>query len=178
MHVKNYHPQYGDYHDLSRFRSSTFDVAFVVEALCYSTRKEKVLAEVFHVLRGGGLFVVFDGYVAPRIEVEDETAIQLTEKGMAVPKFESYDSFVRKAKQAGFKITHEENVSSYVVPTMERFSKLASIFFGFPRLARFVAKLLPKEFAYNAVSGFLMPELVKSGLAQYMITVLKKEITK
>ena len=102
-------------------------------------------------------------------------ALRLTEKGMAVPKFESYESFIKKATDSGFSVIHEENVSTYVIPTMERFAKLATKFFRFPRLARLVSKILPREFTYNAVSGFLMPELVRSGSAQYMITILKKK---
>src|SRR3989338_2696408 len=60
--VKNYHPALGDYHDLKRFNDATFDVVFILEALCYSMRKETVLREVHRVLKDGGLFIVFDGY--------------------------------------------------------------------------------------------------------------------
>ncbi len=60
--VNNYHPEFGDYHDLSRFENRSFDIVFVVEALCYSTDKDKVLAEVYRVLKKGGVFIIFDGY--------------------------------------------------------------------------------------------------------------------
>ena len=91
--LKNFTPTIGDYHDLSKFGSDFFDVVFVVEALCYSTQKEKVLSEVFRVLKKGGKFIIFDGYLnkleANLNEIEQK-ACKLTERGMAVSKFEIY----------------------------------------------------------------------------------------
>jgi len=54
--IPNLHLQLGDYHDLSAFEDNAYDIAFVIEALCYSTNKLQVLREVKKKLRRGGTF--------------------------------------------------------------------------------------------------------------------------
>lgn len=174
--VKNYVPQKGDYHDLSRFESASFDLVYVVEALCYSTRKEVILAEVYRVLRPGGLFIVFDGYQKKReaeLTEDEKVAGMLVEKGMALPDFEEYASF--RAKAAGrFIIMHEEDLSPFIVPTMRRLERRSRMLFTHPRLAHGVSAILPPILLNNAVSMHLMPAAMEDGLYCYMLTVLKK----
>ena len=57
---------------------------------------------------------------------------------------------------------------------MEKFERLANRLFNSPLLAKIIVKILPKEFTYNAISGYLMPTLIKMGVAAYIITILKK----
>ncbi|MBU4300687.1 class I SAM-dependent methyltransferase [archaeon] len=176
--VHNYYPDFGDYHDLSRFKNETFDIVFVVEALCYSTDKNKVLAEAYRVLKKDGVFIIFDGYSNKNLNQllhEERIALQLAGKGMAMEKFESYRSFIRKAKKEKFKIDFEENVSQFVLPNMERFEKKAASFFKRPKTAKILSRILPKEFTYNIISGYLSTTLMRQNICNYMITVLKKE---
>jgi ubiquinone/menaquinone biosynthesis C-methylase UbiE len=174
--AKNYHPDFGDYHDLSRFNDETFDIVFVVEALCYSTNKNKVLAEVYRVLKKGGFFIIFDGYSSKKQLTDNEKiALKLAEKGMALEKFESYESFIGKAKKEKFKVNFEEDVSKFVLPTMERFEKKAASFFKRNKTARLLSMILPKEFTYNIISGYLSTTLMRDNICIYMITVLSKE---
>lgn len=175
--VSNYHPDFGDYHDLKKYSADMFDVVFVVEALCYSTTKEKVLSEVSRVLRPGGFFVIFDGYSNKKtneLTPDELLAKQLTEHGMAITEFETYYDFKEKISNSGLKIEFEENLSLYVLPTMQKFERIASVFFGFPILPKIITKVLPYEFTYNSISGYLMPLLIKLGLNSYWVTVLQK----
>lgn len=175
--VGNYFPGFGDYHDLSKFESEKFDIVFVVEALCYSMNKDKVLAEVYRVLKKNGVFIIFDGYSnkkTDQLSSDEIIASRLTEKGMAVEKFESYDSLINKVKENKFKIEFEENVSRFVIPTMDRFEKKAALFFKFPKLAKLSLQVFPKEFLYNAISGYLSSTLMRMNVCSYMITILKK----
>ena len=64
------------------------------------------------------------------------------------------------------------------MPTLKKFEKLANIFFNHSRLAKIIVRLLPKEFTQNAISGYLMPDLIKIGLGCYFITILKKQIVR
>jgi len=50
----NYFPKLGDYHNLSGFKENSFDLVFVVEALCHSEDKGRVFEEVSRVLKNGG----------------------------------------------------------------------------------------------------------------------------
>ncbi len=175
--LKNYHPELGDYHDLSRYKDATYDVAYQVEALCYSKDKEKVFRELWRVLKPGGVFIMFDGYsVADRSTLSEKelAAAEITEKGMAVPIFEQFDSVIEKAKSVGFKIEYDEDASMLIMPTLRRFERLADFYFAHPEIARRARKFLPDTFTLNAVAGYLMPNLIEQGIARYGITVLRK----
>jgi len=173
--VKNYFPSQGNYQDLSSFEDSSFSICFVVEALCYSVDKKTVLREVYRVLKKGGYFIVIDSYKSDKqLSSSEFTASRLTEKGMALDSFEKYSSFTKKAKDVGFVVELEEDVSKYVIPNMERLEKVAAHIFKHPHLAKTLVKILPNELVYNAISGYLMPSLIKGGVAKYYIDVLKK----
>lgn len=148
----------------------------MIEALCHSTDKNKVFAEAWRVLKNNGVFIIIDGYSNKNQMTEDEKiALLLVVKGMALESFEYYDSVVNKARENKFKVEFEEDVSKFVLPTMERFERKATKFFRFPMLAKFTAKIFPKEFLYNAIAGYLSAMLVETGVCSYMITVFKKE---
>lgn len=175
--LHNYHPILGDYHDLSKYSNKSIDIVFVIEALCYSMEKEQVLKEVKRVLEKNGVFIILDGYIKKdRFEMSKNEALacRLTEVGMAVNEFEDYVSVINKAKKLGFKVLSSEDVSQFIMPTLKRFEKLAKRFFQHPQLAKVISKFFSKEFTYNAISGFLMPNLVALNLGSYYITVLKK----
>ncbi len=174
--VNNFYPDFGDYHDLSKFKNETFDVIFVIEALCHSVDKNKVFAEAHRVLKQNGVFIIIDGYANKDQMTNDEKiALRLVEKGMALESFEFYKSILDKAKENKFKIEFEENVSKFVLPTMKRFERKAIKFFRFPKLAKVTSMIFPKEFIYNAIAGYLSVILVKTGVCNYMITVLRKD---
>lgn len=131
----NFFPEYGDYHNLSKFKNESFDVIFIIEALCHSLAKEKVLQEVYRILKKDGVFIVIDGYQGKEdisLSDDERLAINLAARGMAVIEPEFYADFIKKAKKEKFSVFNEENVSLYVLPTMRRFEKLVSRFFKFP----------------------------------------------
>lgn len=173
--VKNYFPEKGDYHDLKQYTADTFDLVFEVESLCYSTGKKQVLVEVSRVLKQNGIFILFDGYRNEMsLNTAERIACSLVEKGMALEKLEHYENFKKTVLDTGFIIESEENVSKYVLPTMSRFERLASSFFSMPKTAKLISWILPKEFLYNIISGYLMPDLINQKIAVHMITILRK----
>jgi len=164
-----------DFHNLKIFESSYFQIVFIIEALCYSRSPGVVLDEVYRVMKKGGYFVIFDGYrVKEDFGKEESTAIQLTEKGMAVERFGIYKDLLRTAKKSRFRVVRTEDFSERIVPTLERFEKRAAVFFHRPRLARIVKKPLPELFLYNAISGYLLVTLIKENIVSYKMTVLRK----
>jgi ubiquinone/menaquinone biosynthesis C-methylase UbiE len=173
--VKNYHPEPGDYHNLTIYKDNSMNIVFVIEALCHSTHKERVLSEVHRVLKDDGLFIIIDGYRAidPRSQKE-EVAMKLIEKSMALEIFEQYESFKSKTLESGFAIIKDENLSQYILPTLKRFENLARKYFSHKFLAKILYMILPNEVINNAAAGYLMPEAVQMGLFTYQLTVLKK----
>jgi ubiquinone/menaquinone biosynthesis C-methylase UbiE len=172
--IPNFSAEPGDFHDLGKFEENSFDIVFIVEALCHSRTPQKVLSEVRRVLKPEGHFIVFDGYAGQReLSPDEKLAASITGHGMAVAEFFSYDHFKSIADSVGFAVAEEEDLSPYVIPTMRRFEKLAEKFFSHPRIGRILARLLPQEFTYNAVSGMLMPLLFEEKVFEYWVTAFR-----
>lgn len=175
--LNNYHPLKGDYHNLSQYKDDSIDIVFEVEAVCYSQNKEKVFKEVKRVLKKGGVFILLDGYLKTsrtKLSKNELLAIQITEKGMAVPAFELYRDVVKKAEKVGLNLLEDEDVSRFIMPTLKRFERLARYFFSISLVARFVIKVFPLPLVANAISGYLMPDIIKLNLGCYFVTIFKK----
>jgi len=174
--IKNYFPEKGDFHDLSRYSDSSVDIVFEIEAFCYSMDESKVFKEVQRILRPGGLFIMLNGYrggqtLSPQIE----TACSLVEKGMAIERLDSYPELIHVAQREGFSLKYEEDASEFIQPCLSRFEKLARRFFSHYWLSILPIRLAPQVVTYNLISGFLMLEAFDSGALRYMITVLEKK---
>lgn len=176
--VHNLHVSYGDYHKLDTFPSEKFDIVFVIEALCHSNNKEIVAKEVYKILKNGGIFIVIDGYLNKKVEelTKDELlAKQLTEKGMVVSNFEYINNVKDKIKSVGFNLVEEKDYSQNIIPSLERFEKLAgNTIFKYKIIGKIVDRILPNEITFNAVSGYLMPTLIRNDIACYKLLTFKK----
>jgi len=176
--VRNLEMNYGDFHNLNKYAPKKFDVVFVIEALCHSDKKEIVAKEVFRVLKNGGKFIVFDGYLnktSIKLNKEELLAKQLTEKGMMVNNFENIDDAKQKIISIGLNLVEEKDYSENIIPNLEKFEKLAeNTIFKFPILGKFISRVLPSEIIFNAVSGYLIPTLIRNGVANYKLLVFQK----
>lgn len=176
--VRNLEIGLGDYHNLGKYTSEKFDIVFTIEALCHSSRKGIVAKEVFRVLKNGGLFIVFDGYLNKtliELSKEELLAKQLTEKGMTVNNFENVDEIKQKIVSTGLQLIEEKDYSKNIIPSLEKFERLAgNTIFKHPLLGKVINKILPNEITFNAVSGYLMPTLIRDGMASYKLLVFQK----
>jgi ubiquinone/menaquinone biosynthesis C-methylase UbiE len=176
--ASNFFPEECDYHDLSRYSNGQFGIVFAIESLCHSVRKEKVFKEVRRVLQSRGIFIVIDGYLGraeEQLTGNEQLAKKLMERGMMVEHFEYHKNVKEKIGQNRFKIVEEEDTTRFIIPTIKRFESLASkTLFNYPNLGRLIVKLLPREFTANAISAYLMPVLIKLGIAKYTILVVQK----
>ncbi len=177
--LKNFHPKEGDYHNLSNYPGDSFDVIFVVEALCHSTNKKQVFSEVRKLLKNKGVFIIFDGYRGKKehlLTKEELLAIRLTEKGMTVPSFDYYEDFKNKLFKSGFKILEEQDVSLLIMPTLKKFEAQAKLYFKVPPfLLRMINRFFSPVFINNIISGYLLATLEKLQLSKYMILAASKE---
>lgn len=169
----------GNYHDLSRFDDKSFDVVYIIEALCHSGDKKIVMQEVSRVLKSGGIFIIFDGYASKNRSsmTERERLVSDLTFGsiMVTNKDHSYIDLLNNLQSSGFKVLKDENLSKYVLPTMERFEKKAMKYFQKPIYSKVLNALLPNEVTGNAVAAYLMPLSVKAGLHEYWVTVSEKK---
>lgn len=167
----------GDYHNLTKFKDTSFDLVFAIESLCYAKNIAKVLSEVKRVLKPNGYFLVFDGYNKKKLKELEKTELQaakLTATSMAVDEFHYLPSFQSAVRKAGLKIVEEIDLSKKVIPTMRRFERLSRAFIKLGVVGKAIAKILPDMFVRNAVAGYLMPELTEQGITTYYKHVLQK----
>lgn len=94
---------------------------------------------------------------------------------MAVNDIKYFDDFKKISENQGFEVVNVEDVSAKTIPTMRRFERYANGFFRTGFIAKILLKLLPKKFTWNILSGYLLPEIMRSGLGSYKILLLRKK---
>jgi len=164
-----------DFHDLP-FWDDSQDLVYIIESLCHSNDKRKVLQEIQRVLKKWWICIIIDWYAAKNklnMSKKELLSMKLTAKWMAVDNFEDYDSFRSTCKDV-FQIIKEDNVSKKILPTTDRFKKLSKRFLNTWILAKFLISVLPHYFTMNAVSWTLISGLIREWIASYWITVIKK----
>lgn len=176
--LKNFFPREGDYHDLRYYPSKSFDIVFIIEALCHSNNKKRVFNEVKRVLKNNGVFIIFDGYSGKPTSMmngEELLAIRLTEKCMFIPNFDYYPDFKDKLIKSGFVTIREEDTTHLIIPNLKKFERMAKFFLAYSIVTKIIYRIFPSVVANNLISAFLMITLCKLGIAKYMILVISKE---
>ncbi len=168
---------FGDYHDLRQFEDNSYDIVFVIEALCYSTDKSRVLREVRKKLRDGGLFIVIDGYQRDRakpLSSSEEAMWGLIAKSLACETIERVD-VVEDYMQKEFSVVVAQDLTERVWPSLFRFEPLARFYFSHPAFARAVNTFVPHDVVKNTVHILLLPISVQRQIGCYFIHVLQKD---
>lgn len=168
----------GDYHDLSNFEDYSYDVVFVIEALCYSTNKQQVLSEVKKKLRKGGILIVFDVYQSDRaspLTRSEEVMWELIAKGVAAKKFERV-SDVETYMRALYSIVLAKDFSPCILPSFDRQEALVRFYFSHPIAAKAVNAFLPFEVVKNAAVVLLIPTSIRRQIKCYYLHVLKNDL--
>jgi ubiquinone/menaquinone biosynthesis C-methylase UbiE len=176
--LKNTFFEFGDYHDLSQYKSGFFDVIFIMEALCHSDNKGRVLNEMFRVLKSEGKVIIYDGYFGKAFEKlsgPEKIASKLTSRGMAVAEFGDLKKVENQINQAGFEVVEKKSLSKEVYPTMVRFERMSSIFFENKFFGKVIKTFVPEKFVRNSISGYLMPTLLQNGVAVYYRHILERK---
>ena len=175
--IPNLRFSFGDYHSLSQFEDNSYDIIFVIEALCYSTQKLAVLREVKRKLKKGGFFLVFDPYtrnrVIPLSESED-TMWKLIYRGSALETFERVDE-VEDAMRKEFSIVIYWDLSPYVLPSLEVQESKVRPYFNHPAVARATNKIFPFDVVKHLPQILLMPTSVRRHIGCYYLHVLKND---
>ena len=175
--IPNVRFQFGDYHDLSAFKDSAYDIVFVIEALCYSTNKLQVLREVKKKLKRDGLFIVIDAYRRDRatpLSPSEKTMQKLIEMSWSLDKFE-YIKDVEGYMRQEYSIAEANDFSQCVLPSATRIARKFHYYFAHPMFARVVNKLLPFDVAKGFIAAYLYPTSSRRQIACYYIHVLKND---
>jgi arsenite methyltransferase len=175
--LQNLHFYFGDYHDLSQFEDDAYDIVFVIEALCYSTKKPEVLREVKRKLKNGGLFIVFDAYTRNRaspLTESEETMWKLIYRGSALETFECVDA-VQDAMRGEFSVLTAKDLTMCVLPSLEGQESKIRPYFNHPIVAKAINKALPFDAAKHLPMVLLMPTSVRRQIGCYYLHVLQKD---
>jgi ubiquinone/menaquinone biosynthesis C-methylase UbiE len=175
--IPNAHFQLGDYHDLSAFEDDAYDIAFVVEALCYSANKLQVLREVKKKLKRDGLFIVIDGYQNNRatpLSPSESMMWKLIESGFVLKKLECIKD-VEGYMLEGYSIVAAQDVTQYVLPSMLNHERKGKDAFNHPMFGGIFKKLWPFEFVKNIMVVYLLPTSIRRQIFCYYIHVLKND---
>jgi len=169
----------GDYHDLSRFEDGTYDIAFMVETLCFSKDKPRVLREVKKKLKTNGLFIILDAYYtndAWPLTQSEYIMCQLVTKSMAVDRFERLDDFEGYLRQE-FSIAVSKDLSANVLPFYVYFENRRDLrfYFNHPFFAKTVNKILPPVVVRNFIVVLLTATTLRGQLSCYYLHVLRND---
>lgn len=166
----------GDYNNLSGLKQK-FNTVFAIETICHSNSLSNTLQETYSIMSPGAKLIIFDGYYLKnfsKLDQELKQACNLTEHGMAVDHFHELENLRKEIKNTGFKILKESDFSNNILPSLHRFENLTKLYFKYPIIFKITNYLCPEMIARNAISGYLMPELIKSKVAGYYMHILEK----
>lgn len=175
--LSNLNFSYGDFHSIN-FDDSTFDIIFELESVCHSDNPEQLLKEVYRILKKEGKFILYEGFRSPnfenRSELQKKMAL-LIEKSMAVPKGYEINKWLELAKEIGFEVKENTDISEAIMPNLIRFHRLARKYFKYTFLSKIISAILPNNLIKNTIAGLLMPFSIKQKVQTYNRIILVKK---
>jgi tocopherol O-methyltransferase len=158
----------------TNFPSNTFDVVWAIESVSHAEEKQKFLNEMFRILKPGGKIILADFFAVKEMQGEDLHAMQSWAHAWAVPAFEEKNTFLQKAKLAGFDSIEAKDISTHVERSVKRLYRM--FYFGW--LGSKVYNLFhPKTSAAgkaNVYSAYWQYVAFKKGLWKYQLIKLGK----
>jgi ubiquinone/menaquinone biosynthesis C-methylase UbiE len=159
------------------YADNSFDHAFAIEAFCYASDLKQACAEISRVLRPGGTFTLFDGYLLRRPETfsaDEALAAELVAKGVALESFQVVDEVLAEAHRAGLLDRGVTSFDAEIMPNLRKLERLTGAVIRFPWLGRrALARRSPMR-GRNVLTGYLMHSTVALGVTVYREIVLQK----
>ncbi|KAI9331621.1 S-adenosyl-L-methionine-dependent methyltransferase [Obelidium mucronatum] len=97
------------------FESNSFDACYQIEATCHAPRLEEPYAEIFRVLKPGGLFGSYEWCTTEKYDesnLEMKEVIHLVEQGNSISKFYTIPQCIAALKSVGFEILEVKDLAS------------------------------------------------------------------
>jgi ubiquinone/menaquinone biosynthesis C-methylase UbiE len=165
----------GDYHNLKQIKSESMDIVYAIETLCYSSNKQKVYDEVYRVLKKGGIFVVWDGYLnVPRKNLTQKqlNVVNAIENGFCLNEFEYFGNIKEYEKR--FKIIKSRNMKNEVLPFAIQSANRIEQYMKWGIFFKIFCKIFPKRLIHNIAPIYLMADSLKYELFIYYESIYRK----
>ena len=168
----------GDFHHLP-YADASFDAVFCVESFCHAMDVPQAMAEVARVLRPGGCFTLFDGYLAQptaTLGTDEALAVELVARGMAIECLQLPADVLAAAQAAGLKTTRMDELDAQVLPSLRRLERTTGAVIRWPWLGRWALARRHPARGRNVLAGYLLHSTLQLGLLCYRHIELRKEI--
>jgi SAM-dependent methyltransferase len=170
----------GDFQRLPHADAS-FDHCYAIEAFCYAKDMRQAFTEIARVLRPGGTFSLFDGYLPRRPETlsaEEALAAELVARGVALVSFQVVDDVLGDARRAGFDVMRTTSLDQDIMPNLRRLERLTGAIIRFPWFGRKAIASRPPLRSRNVLCGYLMHSTVALGILTYRELMFRKSATR
>ncbi len=174
--LKNMSVKFGDFHKIE-YPDNTFDVAFEMESICHTDAPAVVLGEIYRILKSGGKFMLFEGFRSDEfatLSEDQKKAGYLIEKTMGVNFGHNISQWIDIAKQIGFTVEMNDDISYAILPNLKRFNRIANKYYKNKGLAKLVYRLMSKNLIKNTIAGSLLPFSIAQKMQKYQRIILVK----
>lgn len=158
-----------DFHNLE-FPDNTFDKVVAIESVSHSSDKQRVIKEIYRVLKPNGVFVIADGFFAKNKEslFEQEKRIaQICFEGVHVPPLAEQKEFEGWLKELGFQHVKWFDKTANILKTSKRISYIGRLFLPLSKIWSFFGF---KSISTSHVKAFVYQYYAwKSGMGVYGI---------
>lgn len=113
-----------DYHDLSGFKQSSFDVVWALESLMHTDESASVLADIAELLESGGRVVVCDPFKPETLSQSEQSLLSDLEDGNEA-HIDELDEFISALQANGFENVERRNITESIIPGISKRAKFA-----------------------------------------------------
>jgi tocopherol O-methyltransferase len=103
----------------TNFNDASFDVIWACESSSHGPDKKRMLKEWHRLLKPGGRLVILDFFKQPHLSPENENLVQKWCDLWAMSPLVTADQQSSFLSSHGFTIDHQEDLTSYIVPTIK-----------------------------------------------------------
>jgi hypothetical protein len=81
---------------------------------------------------------------------------------------------IRTIDGAGLRLVEEVDFSELIIPDLKRIEAISKRAFKHKTILSLLLKIFPKEFSYNAITGYFMADAARLGYSNYTMSVFQK----
>lgn len=155
------------------FADGYFTKIYGVESICHANSKEKLLKELFRVLKPAGRVVVADSFLKKgNLSRKDKSKLDIWCEGWAVPNVISVPDFKKFIVTTGYKSVIWKNVNNKIIRSARRIYIVGCLLYPFDWMLNKIG-LVSKENFNSTRASFNQYYLFKK-IMNYSLVILKK----